>query len=70
MRKTAMQQAIEYLRKYSLLSAAVILEDRFLEEEKRQIMNAVSHGTEVEAGIIERNYSMSAGEQYYNETFK
>jgi hypothetical protein len=38
--KTAMQQAIEYLKSFNLQGTAIILEDKFLEKEKEQIIDA------------------------------
>jgi hypothetical protein len=37
--KTAMQQAIEYLKSFNLESSAIILEDKFLEKEREQMIN-------------------------------
>jgi Ulp1 family protease len=37
--KTAMQEAIEYLKSFNLESSAIILEDKFLEKEKEQMIN-------------------------------
>jgi hypothetical protein len=37
--KTAMQQAIEYLKSFNLEASAIILEDKFLEKEREQMIN-------------------------------
>lgn len=42
--KSAMQEAIEYLRELNLLSAAIILEDKFLIKEKQQLIKNYSYG--------------------------
>lgn len=60
-----MQEAIEYLRKYNLLSAATILEDAFIEKEKQQIIKAHNHGyNNCEDGLVRW-----IAEDYYNETY-
>lgn len=67
--QTAMQEAIEYLKLFNLESSAIILEDKFLEIEKKQIAKAWdercfhSH-IEHTLHIYTEN-----GEQYYNETY-
>lgn len=62
--QTAMQEAIEYLKSFNLEASAIILEDKFLEKEKEQIMNAANKLLYRSTG--EGN---SAAEQYYNETY-
>jgi len=37
--KTTMQQAIEYLKSFNLEASAIILEDKFLEKEREQMIN-------------------------------
>lgn len=37
--KTAMQEAIDYLREFNLEASAIILEDKFLKKEKEQIID-------------------------------
>jgi len=67
--KTAMQNAIEYLRKYNLLSAAAILEDKFIDSERQMIIDTYTTGKQHEAcGTTEE--INKTGEQYYNETYK
>ena len=64
-KQTAVEQAIEYLRKNNLLSAAIILEDKFLPLEKQQIV------MDYEMGYINGgNQKKITGEQYYESTFK
>jgi len=62
--QTAMQEAIEYLKSFNLEASAIILEDKFLEKEKEQIIDSYIMGS----------YDMAAKEfrpeQYYNETYK
>lgn len=62
--QTAMQEAIEYLKLFNLEASAIILEDRFLEKEKEQIMKAVYDG-------MGTNFdpNMGRAEQYYNDTY-
>ena len=45
--KTAMQEAIDYLREFNLEASAIILEDKFLEKEKEQIVQAFKTGYNV-----------------------
>lgn len=60
--KTPMQEAIEYLRAYNLLSAAAILEDKFLEKEEKHIVIAYN--------ACAKNIQDSKGQDYYNKTYK
>lgn len=53
--KTTMQDAIEYLRKFNLLSAAIILEERFLNKEKADLQKAYSAGYEAGKSDCEHN---------------
>ena len=67
--KTAMQQAIEYLKSFNLEASAIILEDKFLEKEKEQIIDAY-YGKIVLREKIDGLFGYSEeGEQYYNQTF-
>ncbi len=59
--KTAMQEAIDYLREFNLEASAIILEDKFLEKEKEQIIDAFEQG-------IEFAFPTN-GSYYYNQTF-
>lgn len=45
--KTSMQEAIDYLREFNLEASAIILEDKFLEKEKEQIVQAFKTGYNV-----------------------
>jgi len=61
--QTAMQEAIKYLKSFNLEASAIILEDKFLEKEKEQIINAcVKFGNN--NGVDIDDY-----EEYYNETY-
>lgn len=67
MAQTAMQEAIEYLKLFNLEASANILEDRFLEKEKGQIIDAYclgDHGYGPDDGTQER-----MAKEYYNETY-
>lgn len=65
--KTAMQEAIEYLKSFNLEASAIILEDKFLEKEKEQIIDAAN---DVLAQQDSTFYGTpNLGEQYYNETY-
>jgi len=66
MNKTAIQQAIEYLRRYNLLSAAIVLEDKYLPIEREQIEEAAVWGINC---LDEHNEKQLASE-YYTQTFK
>ena len=56
-----MQEAIDYLREFNLEASAIILEDKFLEKEKEQIIDAFEQG-------IEFAFPTN-GSYYYNQTF-
>lgn len=58
-----MQEAIEYLRKYNLLSAAAILEDKFLLKERKQIIDSFNQDL---YGGLSGHIKYEDGEQYYN----
>jgi hypothetical protein len=62
--KTAMQEAIDYLIEFNLEASAIILEDKFLEKEKEQIIDAYKSGVKLIAGDIE-----DASNYYYNQTY-
>ena len=66
--KTAMQEAIDYLREFNLEASAIILEDKFLEKEKEQIMNAYLKGDNNGCGCYDFSTPIDA-RNYYNETF-
>jgi hypothetical protein len=64
--KTAMQEAIDYLREFNLEASAIILEDKFLKKEKEQIVDAVNFGNK------EDHYDATEVElanYYYNQTY-
>ena len=65
--QTAMQEAIEYLKSFNLEASAIILEDKFLEKEKEQIIN---FGNDLLAQN-DRSYIgfPDLAKQYYNETY-
>ena len=65
--QTAMQEAIEYLKSFNLEASAMILEDKFLEKEKEQIIN---FGNDLLAQN-DRSYIgfPDLAKQYYNETY-
>jgi hypothetical protein len=65
--QTAMQEAIEYLKSFNLEASAIILEDKFLEKEKEQIIN---FGNDL-LSQNDRSYIgfPDLAEQYYNETY-
>jgi hypothetical protein len=65
--KTAMQQAIEYLKSFNLVSSANILEDKFLEKEREQIIAAHEQGCD--DFLQERHYNATYGKGYYNQTY-
>lgn len=62
--QTAMQEAIEYLKLFNLEASAIILEDKFLEKEKGQIINAC-----IKFGNL-NGVDIDDYEEYYNETYK
>jgi hypothetical protein len=62
--KTAMQEAIDYLIEFNLEASAIILEDKFLEKEKEQIIDAYKSGVKLIAGDID-----DASNYYYNQTY-
>ena len=59
-----MQEAIDYLIEFNLEASAIILEDKFLEKEKEQIIDAYKSGVKLIAGDIE-----DASNYYYNQTY-
>lgn len=59
--KTAMQEAIDYLREFNLEASAIILEDKFIEKEKEQIIEAFEQG--LEFGFP------TNGSNYFNKTY-
>lgn len=70
--KTAMQQAIAYLKDRDLLSAACILEDRFLNIEREQIILAVDKTKYDRRGhqLFGNEIKIKNGEQYYTDTYE
>jgi len=70
-KQTALMQAIDYLRKHNLLSAAVMLEDRFLAIEKQQIVEAYEKGKKNNPlqGFHTNTVFMN-GNQYFESTYK
>jgi hypothetical protein len=70
--KTAMQEAIEYLKSFNLEASAIILEDKFLEIEKKQHETTFHRGINIGAfnpdmDIEGRN---EASKHYYECTFE
>ena len=59
-----MQEAIDYLIEFNLEASAIILEDKFLEKEKEQIIDAYKSGVKLIAGDID-----DASNYYYNQTY-
>ena len=59
--KTAMQEAIEYLKSFNLEASAIILEEKFIEKEKKQIINAWI--------ATDNELQRLAAEEYYNQTY-
>lgn len=68
MAQTAMQEAIKYLKSFNLEASAIILEDKFLEKEKEQIMKAVNRGYD-EGCKFPGDMTLKNAEQYYNDTY-
>ena len=66
--KTAMQEAIDYLREFNLEASAIILEDKFLEKEKEQIKEAFSDGQETP--INHPTLPHYSREEYYDDNYK
>lgn len=66
--KTAMQEAIDYLREFNLEASAIILEDKFLEKEKEQIQKAFSDGQETP--INHPTLPHYSRDEYYNDNYK
>ena len=62
--QTAMQEAIEYLKSLNMEAFAIILEVKFLEKEKEQIMESWKHGN-----LPTFLGRVLTAEQYYNETY-
>lgn len=64
--KTAMQEAIEYLKLFNLEASAIILEDRFLEKEKEQISKAWDAGKHQYFSMGIPEIEFNNGDEYYN----
>ncbi len=72
----AQQTAVEWFWSKIALRLSIEQVNEFLPElqkalemEKEQIRNAIIWGTDIEAGLIDRNYKIQVEEQYYNETY-
>jgi hypothetical protein len=67
--KTAMQQAIKYLKSFNLEASAIILEDKFLEKEKEQIVDAYNHNMTGFDKLEQEEIGLNWAEDYYNQTY-
>lgn len=69
--KTAMQEAIEYLKSFNLEASAIILEDKFLEIEKKQHETTFHRGINIGALNPELDIEgrKEASKHYYESTF-
>jgi len=66
-----MQQAIEYLKSFNLEASAIILEDKFLETERKQHETTFHRGINIGALNPELNIEgrKEASKHYYDSTF-
>jgi len=69
--KTAMQEAIEYLKSFNLEASAIILEDKFLEIEKKQHETTFYRGINIGAFNPELDIEgrKESAKHYYESTF-
>ena len=69
--KTAMQEAIEYLKSFNLEASAIILEDKFLEMERKQHETTFHRGINIGAFNPELDIEgrKEASKHYYENTF-
>ena len=69
--KTAMQEAIEYLKSFNLEASAIILEDKFLEMEKKQHETTFHRGINIGALNPELDIEgrKESAKHYYETTF-
>ena len=69
--KTAMQEAIEYLKSFNLEASAIILEDKFLEIEKKQHETTFHRGINIGALNPELDIEgrKESAKHYYETTF-
>jgi hypothetical protein len=69
--ETAMQQAIEYLKSFNLEASAIILEDKFLEIEKKQHETTFHRGINI--GALNPDMDIEgrkeASKHYYESAF-
>jgi len=69
--ETAMQQAIEYLKLFNLEASAIILEDKFLEIEKKQHETTFHRGINI--GALNPDMDIEgrkeASKHYYESAF-
>lgn len=66
-----MQEAIDYLREFNLEASAIILEDKFLEKEKKQHETTFHRGINIGALNPELDIEgrKEASKHYYESTF-
>ena len=72
--KTAMQEAIDYLREFNLEASAIILEDKFLEKEKEQIVDAyriasINNAPNEDMQNIKPEYWQVNAEMWYDKIY-
>lgn len=69
-----MQEAIDYLREFNLEASAIILEDKFLEKEKEQIVDAyriasINNAPNEDMQNIKPEYWQVNAEMWYDKIY-